>query len=419
MKIAFLTIRNRLSASNVDHFIDGLKKYSSHDLIEIHPNQLGFFDFDLNAFDAVCLHYTTIHFPMRIWKPFSQKFRCNLESFKGPKIAFVQDEQRALNDRNIFFNQIKLDHLMSVSPSGNIELLYPTEKRCFNVSSIFTAYVRMDLIKRDLSLTNERNIDLFYRGRRLPQWFDEKSRQKDTICNDLKRYLKNTRVKRNISNSEILRVYGRFWEILLYNSKASILTPSGSGIIDRDGRFLENWVKPDLPKLTNEEPLLIDNFTFSPRIFEYAEWGTLIVSTFKIELPDFVDRQDYILLDSKLLNLKEVIDVIENTNERLKITNSARQKLILSGDYSYEHLAKMLDSVLERFGTNEANTDKESGFKPELIYKTPSKFQNSASVLFGRGVRGLVTITPTLIFNLGVALLNFTRKVRLALYRIE
>jgi len=410
MKIAFLTIRTKLTASNVDDFIDGLKKYSAHEMIEVHPNKMGFFDFDLDSFDAICFHYTTIHFPMRIWKPFSSDFRRGLGSFKGPKIAFVQDEQRALNDRLYFFNQIKLNHLMSVSPTQNLDLLYPPQKRFFNVSSILTAYVRMDHIQPDLSINNRRSIDLFFRGRRLPDWFDEKSQQKHTISKALEENLKETNVKRNLSSSEIFRVYGRIWQTLLYNSKSSVLTPSGSGIIDRDGRFLEDWVKPDLPQMTIEEPMLVDNYVLSPRIFEYAAWGTLILSTSKIPLPNLLDGKDYLLLDPNLSNLNEVLRTIGNRDERLEITHSARKKLIVSGDFSYQHLARSYDLILSHYSTGVKDLNSDFLLDSDCTIDRASKLPQS------RIMATLVTIVPTKFLNLGIALLNIIRRAWLAIH---
>jgi len=56
MKIAFLVIRNKFSANNVAEFIDAIKKYSVNEIREINPNSKGYFEFDLNNYDCICLH---------------------------------------------------------------------------------------------------------------------------------------------------------------------------------------------------------------------------------------------------------------------------------------------------------------------------------------------------------------------------
>ena len=346
MKIAFLTVRNSNSASNVTQFIDGIKIYSLHQFIEINPQHDGFFDFNPEHFDGICIHYTSIHFPMRIWKPFSLELRQKIAQFKGIKLAFIQDEQRALNDRLNFLNQLGVHHLLSVSPQKNLDLLYPPQSRCFNVHNILTGYVRQDLVNVNLDIHNRRSIDVFYRGRKLPNWFDSTSHQKHTVHKRLGSELKKMGLKINSSSAEIMRVYGSLWDTFLYNSKASLLTPSGSGVIDMDGRYLEKWVKPDILKLTHQAPLVIDNFMLSPRLFEYANWGCLIISTFFIDLPEIKAFEDYFLLEDDYSNMGALYQLLQNDRERIRITSNARHKLILSENYSITNLTNLVDTLI-------------------------------------------------------------------------
>jgi hypothetical protein len=169
MRIAFLVIRNKFSANNVTEFIDAVKKYSVNEIHEINPKSNGYFEFDLNNYDCICLHYSTIAFPMRILRPFSESFRVKMEKFIGIKIAFVQDEQRALLDRIHFFNLIGLNHLFSSSVEENLQHLYPSKDCLFTTSSIMTSYVVPDRGMEKINIRNNRKWDLVYRGRKLPE----------------------------------------------------------------------------------------------------------------------------------------------------------------------------------------------------------------------------------------------------------
>jgi hypothetical protein len=349
MRIAFLVIRNKFSANNVTEFIDAVKKYSVNEIHEINPKSNGYFEFDLNNYDCICLHYSTIAFPMRILRPFSESFRVKMEKFIGIKVAFVQDEQRALLDRIHFFNLIGLNHLFSSSVEENLQHLYPKKDCLFTTSSIMTSYVIPDRGMEKINIRNNRKWDLVYRGRKLPEWLGEIAINKKEIANNLINKLNSEKLKYNISSTESLRIYGKHWYHFLYLAKSSLLTPSGSRIIDMDGRYLEKWVKPDMPKLYTREPLDLDNQVMSPKVFEYAEWGSLIISDNLIPINRFIAGQHYFLIDKDYSNLTSLVEILEDDTIRFSMIESAREKLIESNDYSYKVLLGHFDKTVSNY----------------------------------------------------------------------
>lgn len=346
MKIAFLVIRNRFSANNVAEFIDAIKKYSVNEICEINPNSKGYFEFDLNNYDCICLHYSAIAFPMRVMRPFSESFRLRLKKFTGIKVAFVQDEQRALLDRIDFLNLIGLNHLFSPSPEVNLHLLYPPKDCSFNTSSIMTSYVVPSRDRKKIDIRNRRKWDLFYRGRDLPNWLGEIAIRKRELGVNLVKNLNAAKLKHNISSSESLRIYGKYWYHFLYLSKSSLLTQSGTKIIDMDGRYIEQWVKPEMPKLHNCEPLKLDNRMISPKLFEYAEWGSLIVSDHRIQIDKFIADHHYFLIDEDYSNITSLINILNYDNVRFSMSEAARERLINNEDFSYEILSKHFDKII-------------------------------------------------------------------------
>jgi hypothetical protein len=395
MKVAFLVIRNRFAAKNVDEFIDGIKKYSVHELVEINPDLNGYFEFDLNDYDCICLHYSTIAFPMRVWRPFSSSFRSRLKKFRGIKLAFVQDEQRALLDRIDFFNEIGLDHLFSPSPKRNLTILYPEKDCLFRVSSIMTSYVMPTRITENFNIRNTRKWDVFYRGRKSPNWLGENAIRKSKIGYDFIEHINLSSLKLNISSSESLRIYGNFWYHFLYLSKSSLLTPSGTTIIDMDGRYLEKWVKPDLPQRHVRDPLELNNSMTSPKLFEYAQWGTLIISDHLIEIKEFLPNHHYFLLNENLTNISSLIDILNNDSLRFSMTEGARLKLIENKIFTYDSLAQDFDKIC-------ANLLEDAELK--FRFTTNSTTVSDAPIYFKFDF--LIKIMPTKIINAILWLVN-------------
>jgi hypothetical protein len=399
MKVAFLVIRNRFAAKNVNEFIDGIKKYSICEMHEINPNTDGYFEFDINEYDGICLHYSTIAFPMRVLRPFSNSFRRRLKEFNGIKLAFVQDEQRALLDRIDFFNEIGLDHLFSPSPNRNLTILYPTRDCSFRVSSIMTSYVMPTRNSGDINIRNRRKWDVFYRGRRSPNWLGENAKRKSEVGSVFIEHINFANLKVNISSAESLRIYGNFWYHFLYLSKSSLLTPSGTTIIDMDGRYLEKWVKPDMPQIHVREPLELNNSMTSPKLFEYAQWGTLIISDHLIEIDEFMPGHDYFLLDEKMSNVQFLMDILNDDLLRFDMTERARLKLIENKCFSYESLAQHFDKVCsdleqdtEFFFRLPVNLSRVSvdpiNFKLVFLIKIiPTKIMNGILWLINNGIR--------------------------------
>jgi hypothetical protein len=370
MRIAFLVIRNKYSANNVAEFIDAVQKYSINEIHEINPKSNGYFEFDLNNYDCICLHYSTISFPMRILRPFSESFRLRLTKFTGVKVAFVQDEQRALLDRIHFFNLIGLDHLFSSSLEENLQILYPATDCLFKTSSIMTSYVTPDRNMKKINIMNNRKWDLVYRGRKLPEWFGAIAVNKKEFGTNLITKLNSGKIKYNISSSESLRIYGKYWYHFLYLAKSGLLTPSGSHMIDMDGRYLEKWVKPEMPKLYIRDPLDLDNQVISPKLFEYAEWGALIISDNVITIDGFIAGQDYFLIDKDYSNLTSLVDILEDDTIRFSMIDSAREKLITSNDFSYEILLAHFDDTVSNFSNDTKSSCASNSIRSSIEFKT-------------------------------------------------
>jgi hypothetical protein len=388
MKIAFLVIRNKFSANNVAEFIDAIKKYSVNEIREINPNSKGYFEFDLNNYDCICLHYSAVAFPMRVMRPFSESFRLRLKKFTGVKVAFVQDEQRALLDRIDFLNLIGLDHLFSPSPEGNLHLLYPPKDCSFNTSSIMTSYVVPSRDMKKIDIKNRRKWDLFYRGRDLPNWLGESAIRKREFGVNLVKNLNAAKLKHNISSSESLRIYGKYWYHFLYLSKSSLLTPSGTKIIDMDGRYLEKWVKPEMPKLHNCEPLELDNRMISPKLFEYAEWGSLIVSDHRIQIDKFIADHHYFLIDEDYSNITSLMNILNDDTVRFSMSEAARERLINNEDFSYEVLSKHFDKIIsDHLKTIEAE------------YPQPTNLSDSAFATISLKLVLLIKLIPSNVVN--------------------
>ena len=114
------------TASTVGEHISSIIKYSKFEITEFRIRN-PYADLPLNNFDAIIIHYSLIAFPMRDERPLSIYARQQISTFKGVKVAFVQDEQRAVLDRIEFLNSLGVNHLFSCVENENLEII-PIER---------------------------------------------------------------------------------------------------------------------------------------------------------------------------------------------------------------------------------------------------------------------------------------------------
>ena len=338
------------TASTVGEHISSIIKYSKFEITEFRIRN-PYADLPLNNFDAIIIHYSLIAFPMRDEIPLSISARQQISTFKGVKVAFVQDEQRAVLDRIEFLNSLGVNHLFSCVDNENLEIIYPSELCNFSKSTVLTGYVTsahkvLGYKRKPLAM---RNLDVIYRGRNLPHWLGENAKLKSSITDLVVSQSIQNNFKCDVSSKERDRIYGDKWQEFLSNGKVAIGTPSGSQAYDFYGKYLEKWVEgsgefeTDLP-----HPRPLDLGVISPKIFEYAASGCLIAVTPGKYSAILKPGINCLELTTDLANLNEIVNFASSA-EAQSFVDFAYEDLIGSNLFDYFNLTNELDLKLSSF----------------------------------------------------------------------
>ena len=351
-RVGLLTAPYSSTARTVREHIESISEFSKHkiSILVISGEKI---EFDLDKFDALILHYSLIAFPAGSEKPLSYFAMLQIANFKGPVVAFAQDEQRAVLDRIRFLNGINVKHLFTCVEAKNLEILYPSKTCNFTTTTVLTGYTTTEhesSIYSELPKLSDRKIDVSYRGRIMPEWMGSNGVMKERISKALNYQAEiHPHLKIDSSVNEQKRLYGVKWRQFLLDTKVAVATPSGSSAADLYGKYIEVWAN----SLLNEgrefpDPIPLDLGVISPRIFEYAASGCLIAITPGQYSGMMIPNFNCVTLNLDASNLKEIIDIAHSSKGE-SIVRSAFESLILSKHYHYRTMVNELDSVLNSY----------------------------------------------------------------------
>lgn len=388
LKIGLLLDFDRSNASTIEDFADGLSSSSEHqmDLLRVRGEVFA----NLNAYDALVIHYNLIAYPYRGDNFMNEETRLKIANFSGPKLAFVQDEYRNIMERIRFFNSLGINHVFTLASPEVAKVIYPPEYCNFSTSRVLTGYVNYAKLPNAWLSWNERKIDISYRARKLPNWMGRLAIEKGDLADIANRKLQKSNLVLDISNLESERIYGKRWEDHLANSKIVLGTESGASVLDFDGRFDEAWLNESNAKLNARiNPVTLDYSAISPRIFEYAANRCLMALT-KGEYSGIIEPgEDYFELASDFSNFSELIQFSLDEDSRNRMINSAYSKLIESKAYSYSALAKLVDHEVQRIATLPNSINSSHAAYYENIYRLGRVLKSNSKKMLHRGWRKL------------------------------
>lgn len=312
---------------------------------------------DLDAFDAVVIHYSC-----RICFPhfFSPSYYARLREYAGLKVLFIQDEYDSTHNAWKAIEELGIQVVFTCVPERSIPRIYPRE-RFPHVRFVptLTGYVprRLQAIASPRPL-RERSLVIGYRGRSLGFWYGELAREKVTIAERMKAICTQRGIPADIEWDERSRVYGDQWYEFLSNCRATLGTESGANLFDWDGSRKEA-VMAELarnPHVSFEEIYerhlrphdhVIQMNQVSPRIFEAIAVRTALV-LFEGEYSGVIqpDRH-YIPLKKDFSNIDEVLERLRDDAELLAMTQRAYDEVVASGRYDYASFVRQFDLMLE------------------------------------------------------------------------
>jgi hypothetical protein len=337
----------------IDH-IDAFAKYSRNNVtLWSSMKRLPSLD-TLRKFDCIVIHYTL---SLLYEKYISSESLEKIRKFKGLKVMFIQDEYRRVNFVCDKIRYARIDLVHTCAPPDVAAQIYESLEGKVALSTTLTGYVPEKLSGVKTKPLDKRSIAVGYRARKCPFFLGRKSHEKYLIGKLFLEKTKGHELRNDVSSSEKDRIYGEKWIEFLSNCKATLGTESGASIIDFTGEIeykLNRWQAfhpfgdfEDVPAHLLEEDGQIELQVISPRCFEAASLGTVMIMYPGDYSGILKPGVHYISLEKDFSNIDEVTQAIKDTDFLETIANNARSELIDSGKYSFESFVTGFDDSLE------------------------------------------------------------------------
>jgi hypothetical protein len=400
----------------VQDYIESFSRYSHHNIHYLHVSHDTRPEFTFNAYDVLLITYSC---RLCYLENMSPLVRRAIRAFSGLKAAFVQDEYQETNKLRAGIRELGITSVFTCVPENKVAWVYPRETfEAVRFTQVLTGYVPerlRQLSRRLLPATEERPNWIGYRGRHLGHCWGDLAFYKVEIGKRFKRACETRGIPHDIAWTEEARIYQEQWYSFVSSCRSTLGTPSGCNVFDWDGQ-LEREYKDGIskhPDVTYEEyrPTIahkeeeIDMGQVSPRMFEGAALGTVLVllegSYSNVLIPD----RDYISVKKDFSNVDDIIDRINDVSYVRTIADAAYEDLILSGNWSYEvFIAKVdaeIDAAFNNHGEALTSPDKvnarlarsyDQGLLEEYSLKSPVQYPMSRwldlSYLSRRGKEG-------------------------------
>ncbi len=336
-----------------------LKKYHPEHNYLYHDVSLPLPEYIKNInFDAIILDVTLLCLRYPYYKKYFDLFNKHFSFIKNLdtiKIAFPQDDY----DCSEILDNWMVDWNVNVvfSPLANnpdINVIYPKYSKVGIIELGYTGYIDNDHFKMSKYARNfeKRDIDIFYRARKLPPYFGRIGELKWRIADLIKIKAQANNLKLDISYEEKDTILGERWYEYLGNSKFTLGSLSGSSLVDPKGEIQEK-VKEYCKKRTNYDYEEIEklffpgldkyNFTaLSPRNIEAAFTFTgqiLVRGPYSNVLKPW---EDYIPLEPDASNFYEVYEAMNDIEFVKKMIKNCYEKLVERKDLYYSDLANKI-----------------------------------------------------------------------------
>jgi hypothetical protein len=368
LNVAILYDHSSTHTNTVREYLTAFAEYSRHRVYYVpasnyHPRSPE--QVDLSIFDVVIIHYS-IRLCFRCLDP---TYAAALERFSGLMLCFIQDEYDLTEIARQQFEKLGVHVLFTCVPEAYRESVYPTDRfPHVEFVHVLTGYVPLYLeALAPRKAMKDRRFVLGYRGRSLPVWYGELSREKFLIGQAVREACVRRGIPVDIECDEEHRIYGEQWYAFMQDCRATLGTESGSNVFDDHGDIrgaIQRALKrdPDLSYETlyqryvaaHEGPVRMNQI--SPRIFEAIALRTALV-LFEGEYSAVVQPEvHYIPLKKDLSNLDDVLERLADDDYLERLTTRAWNDIIGSGRYSYRSFIAMVDATIDRHNYNGTST---------------------------------------------------------------
>jgi hypothetical protein len=362
LNIAILYDHTFTYTNTVREFLESFALYSRHRVFYVpasnyHPNPPT--QADLSMFDVVIIHYSIRLCFNTLLPVYAQA----LLNFGGLKACFIQDEYDYTEVTRRAIDRLGFQIVFTCVPDTYRDRIYPQD-RFQNVDffQVLTGYVPLELETQSrYKPFRERRFVIGYRGRSLPAWYGDLSREKLLIATRVRDACRTRDIPVDIEWDDDQRIYGDQWYEFMRDCRATLGTESGSNVFDDHGdirQAIQRAVQrnPDLDYETihsrylAEHDGLVQMNQVSPRIFEAIALRTALV-LFEGEYSGVIAaEQHYIPLKKDLSNIDDVFDRLADDTYLEALTTRAWEDIVESGRYSYRSFVSKVDGVIDRQG---------------------------------------------------------------------
>lgn len=346
------------------------------------------YDFDPKRieFDS----YDTVIVPHNFWPlNLSEEQVDAFAKTRTLKAVFLQDEYQQVNSIADVLDRMKIDLIFTCVNPEDHDFFYSKRRisSLKGVHQVLTGYVDDQLRRPGLFGFDKKPIDVGFRGRISPYYLGELGHQKLKITQMFEGPAKRAGLNVNISVNESDRLSGDRWLEFLRSCRTQLGTPSGSSVIDFDGRIIKQTAsyRRAFPKADFETVredvfarqdgrVVID--TISPRMLESAATGSALVQLEGRYGGFLAAGEHYIELKEDYSNISDVILQIKDEDLVRGVATRAHDHLIKSGLFDFErHIAKFDDIIdTHTLGIGRRPTPNKATFYQDQIYQHGQNF---------------------------------------------
>ncbi|HKP37795.1 MAG TPA: hypothetical protein VJT71_13140, partial [Pyrinomonadaceae bacterium] len=347
-----------LRATTADHLYS-FQEYSKHNCFYLNvatrglPSYLKKVAFDLIVFHTIFL---SARWDRTLFKTLLREVSA-LKDSGAVKVALPQDEFLNTDLLCDFVNDFDIDHVFSVAPESEWEVIYPTvDRQRVKFTKVLTGYLdagTLEKITRLSAQARPRTIDVGYRAWRGAAWLGRHGFLKSEIADVFSDEAPKRGLVADISTRSEDTLFGDAWYEFLLQSKYIIGVEGGASILDRDGSIrakTEAYVSAHesagfdeveancFPNMEGSLKL----FAISPRHLEACATRTCQVLIEGEYNGILKAGRHYIELKRDFSNIGQVLDSIKRDHLRSELTAWAYQDIVESKLYTYQSFVEMV-----------------------------------------------------------------------------
>jgi len=341
--------------SQMIEYLAAYKNYSRHNyffhnfIYDFDPKTI-----DFDRFDVIMMAHN--FWPMNL----NEEQREALAKTKALKALFLQDEYQEIRNINKVMDEIGVDLMFSCIADKDFDIFYP-KKRIKSLQAVYgvlTGYVSDAMTAPGMFQLYNKEYDVGFRSRVSPDFLGKIGHEKYRIASKFGSFAEEQGLVTNISVNEEDRLSGKNWIEFLQSCRTQLGTPSGSSVIDFDGKLMKTAAsyRRAFPHVPFEEVFdaVLSRYdgkygidTVSPRTFEAAATGTAMVQLEGYYGGILEPGKHYIEIKADYSNMSDVVEQIRDAELCETIAKRAHADLIASEKYHFRAHVERIDKIFD------------------------------------------------------------------------